>query len=523
MGPKKTVPYATVDERRDLPFTGDLELASLFVLAEARREMAPLSAMARVYYPFHIHSREGGVLLIDLLGLNRASVKYRIIPDVDDFEKALDAASQYPDAFREALKNKGNLFKEFAGQRTLRINGLIVRPGKSEELSDLLENTSDLDTVDEPFIFKPTLRSDDIESIIGSIRSLGEDIEGDLKSLERAKRSLMDALDASMKALEEEIQDIRDRGSKVKARRREEFEEAKGRYKKTLGQKLKEIREDYKKQVAPFTKERKNTKGKLARRRRKLDLLKADEDDPAAAEGLLREIQELEARFEEADSAIRPLMAWRDSEVEEARARDKADIRSEADKIKDEEAGSRGEVQRRKAEISELEAAAKGVAARVDRLIRSKKGKLRSLSRLCFDVEAETADLYVPFYIFHYGGKKFDFYAPVVVSSAKGFLSRFRRMLVDNLRSKMAQLIKPRTEFMERYLAKAVKTLGRDGDLAVAYRRAGDGLNLLKSREAVYKIMVGLVKIRREGWISDGEYIRLQEVLVENLGLISCP
>ena len=138
-------------------------------------------------------------------------------------------------------------------------------------------------------------------------------------------------------------------------------------------------------------------------------------------------------------------------------------------------------------------------------------------------MEAETADLYVPFYIFHYGGKKFDFYAPVVVSSAKGFLSRFRRMLVDNLRSKMAQLIKPRTEFMERYLAKAVKTLGRDGDLAVAYRRAGDGLNLLKSREAVYKIMVGLVKIRREGWISDGEYIRLQEVLVENLGLISCP
>jgi hypothetical protein len=36
-------------------------------------------------------------------------------------------------------------------------------------------------------------------------------------------------------------------------------------------------------------------------------------------------------------------------------------------------------------------------------------------------------------------------------------------------------------------------------------------------------MMTGLVKMRRQGWISDGEYIKLQETIVDQLGLINQP
>jgi len=523
VGPdRKTIPYAIVDAKRDTPFTRDLELASLFVVAEARRGREPLSAMALLHYPLHVHRWEGGVFLVDLLGLNHASVKYQVIPDVDEFERALDAVSDDPAVFREALEEKGAHFSKFAGQKTLRINGLIVNPRKSGELGDLLENFCDLDAGDEPVVFKPVLKGGDVEGIISSIRSLRRDIRVDLERLERAKRSLTDALDIARKVVEEEIQNIREGSAKTLALLRKEYEKAKDRRRKTLRRDLQKIRKEYRRQATPLRGERTRLKRKLARRRKKLERTTAEKDAPAA-ENLSREIEEIEGKLREIDDAIKPLEAWRDAEVKRVQDQYKADLKVEENKIKEEASRSQREVQSKRKEISGLEAAARVVASRIDALIRSKKSRLKSVSKLRFEVEAETADLYIPFYIFQYGEKKFDFYPPVVASSARGFLSRFRRMLADNLQSKISQLVRPRDLFVEEYLAKAVKAVGRGGDLAAAYRRSCDRLNLLRSREAVDKIMMGLVKIRREGWISDGEYIRLQEYLVENLGLISRP
>ncbi|KON31283.1 hypothetical protein AC482_01295 [miscellaneous Crenarchaeota group-15 archaeon DG-45] len=523
MGPKrKAIPYATADERRDLPFTEDMELASLFALAEARSAGDPLQAISRVCYPLHIRPWEGGALLIDQLGLSHASIRYRVIPDVDDFKRALAASSDDPYALREVLNEKGAVFKGFSDQKRVRIDGLIVRPGKSGNLSELLGSGGDLEAGDKPEVFKPVLRRGDLGSVVRSIQSLRRDIKGDLRSLEGAKRSLMAALLRSRRALEGEIQAIRDEGIKAKAQLKEEYEEAKVRYRGPLDERLKEIREEYREKAAPLVRERRNVGRRLAKLRKKLGVPDTEESS-SAEEAPLSEIEGLEARLGEVEGSIGTLRAWRDGEARQTLSRYRADLKLEADKIESEEARILREVQGREAEISKLEEAARGVASQIDRLIRSKKGKLNSLSRLRFDVEAEAMDLYVPFYVFRYGGKRFDFHPPVVASSSRGLISRFRRMLAENLQSKMAQLIRPRAGFVEELLGKAVRALRGGRDHASEYRLAEEGLNLLRSRAAVDKIMAGLVKIRREGWISDDEYIRLQEALVENLGLISRP
>jgi len=527
MGPMKTIPYATVDDRRIRPFTEDLELASIFTIAEIRREKAPLTSMSRVYYPFHIRSWEGNSLFIDMLGISRASIKYRNIPDVTGFESALKTASDDPDAFREALEKEGGIFKKSTGQRSINIKGLIARPEVTEELSNLLNNTDNMGARKKPFIFKPVLTKSDVRSIIKQICSIRDDIERDMKTLEGTTQRLMEAFAKTKNTLEKQIQDTKDRSSEVEARIKTEFEAVEKKINEALKQKLAEIKNRYRGMIVPLTRERNNIRGRLKRRREKIEETRSDEETsiegPTGNEEVPKEIMDLQNILKEIESAINALTAKRDLEEKEERAKHKSEIKAEEEKLKEHESTTQRAVKKINDEISELESDTKGMTKKIDRLIQLKKKKLNSLSRLSLNLQVENTDLYVPFYVFNYGEKNFDFYAPIVASSAKGFLSRFRRILADNLQDKMTQLINPRINFVERYLERAAKALSKRGDISTAYRSAGKKLNLLRCREAVDNIMIGLVKIRKEGWINDSEYIRLQDNLVEKLGLITYP
>lgn len=126
-------------------------------------------------------------------------------------------------------------------------------------------------------------------------------------------------------------------------------------------------------------KERRNIKRKLARRRRKLERIKESEGKSVSTENLLKEIAELDTKLKDEDSAIKSLRAWRDAQLEKAWAQFKADLKSEIDKIIEEETRSRDAVLRKKEEISDLEEATEAVASKIDKLIQSKKRKLSSL------------------------------------------------------------------------------------------------------------------------------------------------
>jgi hypothetical protein len=84
-------------------------------------------------------------------------------------------------------------------------------------------------------------------------------------------------------------------------------------------------------------------------------------------------------------------------------------------------------------------------------------------------------------------------------------------------------LIRPMGGFSDGFMERAVRSLGRDTPVGRAYRQEAERLNLFRSREAVDQIMLGLTRLRRGGWISDGDYIRLQEAIVDQIGSISQP
>ena len=66
-------------------------------------------------------------------------------------------------------------------------------------------------------------------------------------------------------------------------------------------------------------------------------------------------------------------------------------------------------------------------------------------------------------------------------------------------------------------IARMAKALGSRKDPGMAYGRQVEAQNLFRDRRATDLMMKGLVRMRREDWINDNEYIRFQVSLVDKL------
>lgn len=523
MGPsKRTIPYVSVNGSRDKPFTEDLQLASLYVIAEARRGTELLTSIAHVYYPLQFRRSRRGVLLIDMLGLNQTTFNLNLIPDIEGFTKGLDEASKDPDTFLKELRGKANYFKTFSGQNKVVIRGLISNSRKIDEIESLLKKSVELKKSASPRVFDPILNSKDIKAIFTSLNSIRKDVKRDQKRLEEAKKSLMAALDTAKKALKEDITKIKENSAGVKAKLKRGLMKKRDSLKKGLKRDNEKIRETYREKAKPLQDERRRRRRRFKRLEKKIEKLNL-EGNYGAVESLQPNFNEARDRFMEMDDALNKLLESRGTEIQEAKDRYNAALKIEKDKIKAEGRRAKAKVQERLDLESQLVDEAKGIAGHIDALIRKKRYRLRYLSTKYLDLATGNTELRIPFYIFQYGKRSFDLYPPAVVAGSSGLFSRFRRMLADNVETKLNMLIRPQGAFTERYLVKAVSWLGGNTALARAYQQRVDDLNLFRSLTALDGMMRGLVKMRRERWISDSEYIRLQEDLVDRLSMIPRP
>lgn len=519
---KLTIPYVSGETKGGPPFTEDLRLASLYILADARRGATPLSAKLFARYPFQLRRFDGGTILIDMLGLNQTRIKYSRIPNTDGFIAALEKASEDPGDFLTALRGKASHFKDFSGQETITLKGLISNPGKREEVQSLLEKTVKFDLGTSPIIFEAVLKEKDVKELFSSLNSLKKELVEDQKSLEKAKGGLRSSLDIEKKVLKEETQNIRDSSDRIQGRLKGSLKKKEARLRKKLDRETARIRARYKKQTAPLRDERTKRKRRIRRIERKIERLRTQGEEKAL-KAERAALKETEKKFKEIDIAVKIIDEKRDGEIRQARDLFRSEIKVDEDKIKVEDEKKRAQLQERNELLESINSEARNISGQLDSLVRKKRNRLRSLSKFKIDLEAEEVELNIPFYVFQYGKKKFDFHPPVEIASSAGLFSRFRRMLADSPESKVNMLIRRRGLFTEKFLEKAVKSLSRDNPVGLTYREQVEKLNLFRSRQAVDLMMTGLVKMRRQGWISDGEYIKLQEAIVDQLSLVNQP
>jgi len=520
LGPVRlTIPYVKDDGSRGIPFTEDLELASLYILADARRGSSTLEATVPARYPMQLRKLKGGALMIDLLGIHKASVKYNRVPNVDAFLKSVDKSCDEPNTFLKDLKRLSGHFKEFSGQETVTLGGLVTQPGQPGDVMKLIEGAKELDPVTSPAIFDPVMGGEDVKGVTDAFVTLNTDITEDQKTLERAKGGLRESLEITKKVLKEETLNLRDSSNRIQARLKESLNKKRAKLKKKLDRDVTRIRASYRKQTGPLREERTRRKRKLTRAEKRIVRLRErGEEEKLKAEK--KSLGETEKKFKEMDDAVKSLQGKMEGEIKALRDQFDAELKVDEDRIEEERLGLREKIEGIKTLEAEITAEAKAITGQIDTLVRKKRNKLRSIGKYQLDIDADDVELNIPFYLFQYGKRKFDYHPPVEVAGTPGILSRFRRMLADSLETKVNMLIKPQKFFAEKLLERVTNSLRRDTPAWQIYRQEAEHLNLFRNHRSVDLMMTGLMKMRRGGWISDGDYIRLQEGIVEKLGSI---
>jgi len=497
-------------------------LASLYIVGDSRRGAGALEATSFATYPLLLRRYNGGSVMIDLLGLHKISLKYDTIPDVNAFKKSVDKAAVEPENFLKTIKKLSGHFKEFTGQETRRFNGLVSQPPKSGELRSLLEKSVEPEAGAHPAIFNRALADVDVKKILDSFKKLNKTLEEDQKILENAKKGLQESLDTVRKVLREDTLNVRDSSAKVQTRLKESLEKKRSRLKKKVNRDAARVTASYRKQTGPLREERTKRKRKLTRAEKRIDRLKS-KGDAKKLDSEKKNLKALKKKFEELDKAVKSLDGKKNAEIKALRTQFDAEMRVDEEKLEDERAQTKDRLEEIKALEDVIRAEAKAITGQIDVLIRKKRAKCKSLDKYKVEFDEGNLEISIPFYVFHFGKKRFDFYPPVEVVGSPGLLSRFRRMLADGLEGKVNMLIRPQTGFSDRFLGRAVKSLGRDNPLGRAYSQEAERLNLFRSRGAVDQMMLGLLRLRRGGWISDSDYIRLQETLVDQISAISQP
>ncbi|MGD2142133.1 MAG: hypothetical protein PVH79_01480 [Candidatus Bathyarchaeota archaeon] len=519
---KLIIPYALENGGREQPFTEDLELASILTMAEARRRGKPLEATVQARYPLLLKKFEKGSIIIDLLGLNTTKLRHNIIPDVDNFVESLEKVCEAPRVYLEELKRFTDHFKDYPEYKTIEI-GCLVKPEKDNELKALVDKMVEFNAEKGPEIFEPVLSDEEIKGIFDSYKELRRAVSRDQKTLQKAKIGLRDSLDIARKVIKEEAQNVRDSSDKIQARLKNDIKKKTSRLKKQLDRDVARIKKKYRRETRPLRDERTKSRRKLNRVRKRIERLESKGEPRKKIKSEQKALKGLENKFTELDEAVSNLDDRMKAEVKALRERYKTDVDLEKEKLKEEQKSSRKRIKELDSLDKELRSEADIIRKQIDSLIRKKRYRYRSLGKYRIDLDVGDTEINIPFYLYQFGGRQFDYYPPVEVVGTPGLLSRFRRMLADSLESKINTLIRPQRGVVDRYLEKAVGALRKKTPVREAYREKLESLNLFCRKGSIGKMMLGLTKMRRSGWISDDEYIRLQEILVERFSSAPLP
>jgi len=534
----RTILYAVEASDRAEPFTADMELAALYALAESRRKKGggrifkrkgeTWGFLAKAYYPLRVKAYRGSILLFDLLGLNKAAVKYRVMPGLDPLLQSLSSTRTAP-AFDTLLMKALSLLDKFEGEEVVEIDGLINRPELSSELHFLLRESRGFRKEDRAgsLLFTPVVNKERVEEGYKAILGLKRRVRSDIEELERVKRRLGRKMHLIHQAITREIDEIKRKGKrKVEVMRARMARSLQAR-KRALERDLKRIDREYERKASSLSREKERYEKRLSTIKGQIGAL-PQEYQPRfqtlspeerskveeAVRALKRAMRELEDKIKGIERALKELEAWRASQRRQLQKAFEEATAAEEAKIKGVEEERERAVEERMSLLNRIYGRVEALYSKIDALIGVKREDLKELDSLAIKVKGKTTNLYIPFYLVSYRNQKerFDLYPPVSASRPKGRPS-------GSLEDRMSKLLVPRYKFIDQVLLKGMRTaLQESPPFRNIVRRAGEEADLLRRPKAVERIRRGLRALRREGWLTDKEYLAIEDSLLPDLG-----
>jgi len=532
---KLILPFAVAGKDRFKPFTKDMEMASIFYLAERDRKKGEgrvlkkpaeeLAFIAETCYPIWLIPWRGRTLIFDGLEFTNPSISYDVIPDIKAFDSDLQASSKSREAYFAALSQNASYFQNFAGKEGKTIEGLITNPNFTQDLIDYLQDAEDIGKgATTKAILSPLLDESEVSVSINKLSDLRDEIEEKIKNLSKSMKSLskrtreqVKALQAemneNMKEFDKRIEKVKPKVMKKIAKIQERRDEEITRISKKHDRKLRTLQQ--KRVRIERTLERLSTEME----RYEADIKESREHKDEAGEfqiteklneskkkipALNKEIKEIDKEIENVEDA---------KKIEVSRARNKPDDRvEEAMKcLRDIEAAKESRIRLEQQELAELEDKTSSIIKQIDVMIKAKEAAINEIDSIgAQERRRKNALVYIPVYFVCYEtevGKRYVVYPPSYVGSM-GIKTKLKGVFGAG---KMNSFLDSRSPAIATLLDQLVYLTKENPVFEKEITEAGIKANILRTTELQVGVKKGLTELRDDGWISENEFKILNE------------
>lgn len=530
------MPFAILSEDRKTSYTKDMELATIFCIAEMdrkkgvdfilRRSAEELNFIVEALYPIYLAPERNRTFIFDGFGFVSHTFSYHILPDVDTFINSLKRNSKNTQTYSTVLMQYIDYFDSFTGIDEREIKGLITDHEFNVTIFYLLDKAQKITKpISNKIILSPSINEKDVYELINDIAKIRKDLQDDIKKLQKTMSLLNKLTEKHLDKKQKEIKNVEAK-----------YEERISKTKKTVTKKVDNIQLGFKKKITAFMKrfnaELQNMlKEEIKLQKRLEDLSKQekkyeDEIKEKNVKGEVKKVRNLmnelakisqqredvKKELEAVRERIDAMNKRKDAEVSKLNLECKSMVESVLSKVDELEAERNAKMKMREDIILSLQEHTAVITDKIDKLLDAKKRALVEFEELGINKKLGRMRLvYLPLYIICFKRKGERRYSVIPISTIRSMrtLTKFKSLIgLSGIKS----ILKP-FQKIEELINEFSFLLSSNPAFETEIFEMGEKLNLLKTNKNRELIKDGLAKLEAEGWFSERELYELKKTL----------
>ncbi len=534
---KLILPFSVPAEDRAKAFTKDMEIATIFYLAESKREKGEghilkktdekLVFIAETCYPIWLVPWGGATLLFDGLGITSHKISYDRLPAVKAFNNDMRRSAKTCKAYSVALSRNANYFKNFVSKEEKTMEGLITY---TDFIQDFSLYRPKMVKTQKPLAAKvilyPFLNKSEISASVKDLSNLRKRIDEDVRNLDKSMKLLSTTTREKVREIRKEIQEIRKKFDKriekakfriaKKIRRIQERHDKRiNRMSKLFERKLQILHKD---QVR-LEKTQKHLKKEIKRCKTKISSFKRRKNKRSEIhwtqklEKTRKTLPTFEKRIKELERKIENLETAKNLEISKRKIACDTSIEEATKVLRELEASREAKIRMKQPEITSMEETTSLIINQINELAKSKKAALNDFNRISVARRKRTRGLaYLPFYFVRYergSTKRYDIYPPSIVSGM-GISAKMKGVFGA---TKMKCFLQPRSEAITVFLDQLLTVIQRNPMFEKEVTEAGIQDSVLRTKKLRIGVKKGLKKLKEEKWITKKELQTLSNLL----------
>ena len=527
---KQILPFSVLSDNRTRPFTFEMELATIFALAELRRdkgngllskgEVENIAFISKIGYPLWLIPIFDKPLLFDGLNRFKHTVCYAKIPDVKLFIDNLKRSSNTYETHLAFLSENVNYFEKSIEEKEKVINSLI---SDSDFLQEFGSSYSDGEVIeDESFIGLLPQMIENAEISLGL-----EELDGIYKYAKENKERLSRCMKLIKEINSKHIEYLKSVIGETKYKFKEMIKREEDRVnpqiialRKDYDYQTLKITQNFQRQELPIYKEKIRLEKSIKLDQTKIDNCKiqaqrsAEKNDKIGEEKwkeIRRQTKKILSenlkKLNEIEKNIEILTQRKNLAISKLRSDVEIKIRELQNKILDLETSSEAKVMGYNQDIEKLKKNSEIIIDQLGRFIKIEETDLNELSNLGLKRNSELRNsmlFYIPFYIICYQTKAKTQYKIIPPSIVNTVCLSIK--LKSFGRSQLKQLLSNRFYAITSLMDELYDLIEKNHMFKMEIDEIGEKFNLLKNDSSNNRIKKGLSDLKKEGWISQKEY-----------------